>query len=302
MSHGPNARNRAVIELSFAGVLWGFSFIAAKWTFESFTVESLMFFRFFFAFAVGLILAAIFKFSELKKYWKQDAKSALRVGISLGITLWFQTLALKYTTATNTSFITTLYVIQIPLIMAVYNRKLNIQVITIALLALLGMAFLVFPDGNFHMEFNQGDILALICSFFASLQIIFMGVDAKNSSDAFRFNLFQTFWSGVMVLPFILISTERILPKWPLSEKAIFGFILISIGSSLIAFYLQTRAQKHLSTELSSLLFLLEAPFATLFGFIFLKESLTWLSFLGGALILLSCYFSMRTEAKTTKI
>ena len=64
------------------------------------------------------------------------------------------------------------------------------------------------------------------------------------------------------------------------------GLLMLGIGSTLIAFYLQIKAQKVLSSTVSSLFFLLESPFALLFAFFLLGESLNMKQGIGALLII----------------
>ena len=53
-------KERAVIELIFAGIIWGFGFIATKYALTSFSIYELLCFRFFIAFIAGEIIYFLF--------------------------------------------------------------------------------------------------------------------------------------------------------------------------------------------------------------------------------------------------
>ena len=48
-------KSQATLELLFAGVLWGFGFIAAKWALQSWNAVEITSLRFLLAFLIGLI-------------------------------------------------------------------------------------------------------------------------------------------------------------------------------------------------------------------------------------------------------
>jgi drug/metabolite transporter (DMT)-like permease len=69
----------------------------------------------------------------------------------------------------------------------------------------------------------------------------------------------------------------------------------------LIAFYLQVRAQKQLSATVSSLMFLLESPFAMIFALILLGQGLTATESAGAFLIFMSAVFATFLETRPAK-
>ena len=84
------------------------------------------------------------------------------------------------------------------------------------------------------------------------------------------------------------------------SWQAIVGILSLGIASSVIAFYLQIRSQKVLSDATASMLFLLESPFAAVFGFLILKEQLRPVQ-IGGAVIIMLASVMQITWAPASK-
>jgi drug/metabolite transporter (DMT)-like permease len=74
----------------------------------------------------------------------------------------------------------------------------------------------------------------------------------------------------------------------------------LSIGSTTLAFYLQTRAQARLSATVSSIIFLLESPFALIFAFLLLGESLSFMEASGALLIFISALLVTIRESRRT--
>jgi drug/metabolite transporter (DMT)-like permease len=114
--------------------------------------------------------------------------------------------------------------------------------------------------------------------------------------SAFIFNAFQSFWSALLSLVTVFIFSG---PHWKGYDFwALVGLASLTIGSTMIAFALQVKAQKTLSPSLSSLLFLLESPFAMLFGILLLHETLSLGQTVGAVLIFLSAYGAVHFERK----
>lgn len=286
-----SAYQKAVIELVLTGAIWGFAFICIRWSLEDFSTSSLSFWRFVIAFLVGETLQFTFARSTYKKS-TSDIKFAFFAGLSLGVSLLFQTHGMNYTTATKSSFITSLYVVLIPIVGGLFfKHKIKFQHLALGLLAFFGMSLLLDVYQQSEFQFNKGDFLTLGCALASSFHILLIGVSANKVKSAFRFNNYQAFWALVPIVPFLIFEIySKNMPLWPhvVHFKSIFGLIVLSLFSNVLAFYMQIRAQKILSTTTSSLLCLLEAPYAFFFATLILNENLNSIQ-LGGVIIILFC-------------
>lgn len=288
-----NKYTQAVLELTLAGIIWGASFTLVRWALDDFSATTLIFWRFVLAFAVGELLHLVFAPALFRRSWT-DARLAMLAGFFLGLSLFFQTYGLNFTTATNSGFITSLYVVLIPVIAAVFfGYRIKPHHIVLSLMAFSGMGFLLDLE-SFRLQ--AGELLTLGAAFTAAFQIIFIGRAARYARSAFRFNTYQTFWSWVTVLPFLVFEVRaKNLPLWPENPapRSLLAVAALALLVSVFAFYLQVRAQRVLSTTTSSMLCLLEGPFAFIFAAIFLGERLGMVQFFGAFLILLSCGLSI---------
>lgn len=294
----------AVLKLFTAAVIWGLSFTLVRWSLESFTTSQLLFWRFLFAFIIGEALFYIFNRKDFKKS-NSDIKIARNTGIFLGMSLLFQIHGLNFTTATNSAFITATYVVMIPFIAyIIFKQKIQKYDVALGALALTGMLLLlnVFKDSTFSLaNFNYGDILTLGSAATAAIQIILIGIFAKQCVSSFRFNNYQTFWAFVACSPFVFYETQtKNIGLWPehVSNLALWGLILLVLTVSILAFYLQISAQRNLPTVTASMLCLLEAPFSFIFATILLKESISPIQAFGAFVIILSAFLSVYFEQK----
>lgn len=308
----------SVAMLVLAGIIWGFSFTAVKWGLLDFSTTQLLFWRLLLAFVVG----ELFLFLLFRKEWfgsRPDIRLSLKPGFFLGLSLLFQIHGLNYTTATNSGFITSLYVVLIPFISFVfYKHKIRSVHYLLALAAFIGMGFLLgllppsiqtltsgFTSGlNLSMsfgqslwgKFNTGDLLTLGAALTAAFQIIEIGQTAPLARSAFRYNIYQTFWCLLTTVPFFIY--ESLTSKkgfWPQTTSlySLSGLLILALVVSLFAFYLQVRAQKNLSTTTASMLCLLEAPFSFAFAALLMPAALAGFQIFGAVLILASSAFSV---------
>lgn len=288
-------KNRAAIELIFAGVLWGFGFVSTVWALRAFTPIETLVYRFIIASVLGEILYLLAKGSNFTTI-REDFFRALPAGLLLAAMLLLQTIGLKYTTATKSGFLTSLYVIIVPLINAfIFKRHISWKNYLLVALALIGTFILV--DANLK-NFNIGDIWTVGCAFFAAIHILYIGRISNKVGNAFRFNNFQSFWCLIALAPLLFTQDSVTLnidqpPAW-------LGVLALGIGSSIIAFYLQIRTQKILSESTASMLFLLESPFAALFGFLILDERLNSFQLAGAVLILIASILQILLEGDVT--
>lgn len=290
-----NTYQKAVIELVVAGAIWGISFTCTSWALQDFSPSSLIFWRFITAFIVGELIVILFQ--KKKAPIKNDLRWSFKAGLFLGLSILLQTYGLKYTTAINSSFITSLYVVMLPIVSSFfYKRKIRAHDIYLSLIAFAGMGFLLNISTANSIEFNIGDFLTLGCALASTFHILSISEAAKKIPSPFRFNNYQTFWSLLLICPFLLhdLTTKKqsLIPT-TLHFKPILGLAILSLLVSVVAFYLQIRAQRILSATTSSLLCLLEAPYALFFAMTLLEEKLTLLQGFGVILILLSSIWSV---------
>ncbi len=291
-------KERAIIELIFAGIIWGFGFIATKYALSSFSIYELLCYRYFLAFTAGELIYFLFLRKKSAPYnYKKELKLTLPAGVFMAAFIIPQTIGLVHTTATKSGFLTALYIIVVPLIgQWFFKEKIPLKIYFSAFLALVGAGLLM----NIQKEntINTGDLWTLLCAFVASFHIIYVGHVARKSADTFRFNNYQSLWCLLCLLPF-LFAQEKInynpglLYPW-------LGVLFMAFISSLIAFTIQIRSQTVLSNTTASMLFLLESPFAFLFGYLLLGETLNFIQIIGAIIILVSSYLTVLWEEPTS--
>lgn len=272
-----------MIQLVIASFLWGLGFVASAWSIRTFTSIESVTYRFLIAAALGQIILLILK-KNTAQFHLSDFIKALPAGILLGLMQLTQTIGLETTTTGKSAFITSLYILFVPLISSFFlkepYRKIN-YIFCIG--ALAGTVFLVNPD---FKDLTSGDVWTLVCALIAALHIIYTGFMANKITALFRFNTYQSFWAFILIVPFLMLQ-----PKTQFITddiKTIAGLLYLCIGSSLIAFYLQLKAQKHLSNSVVTMITLLESPVAAVFGFFILQQAMSLQQVFGAICIMLS--------------
>ena len=244
--------------------------------------------------SLRFILAAIISLPFLfyKKSWQRETdqlKQSFCAGIFLLTAMLLQTYGLKYTSVAKSSFITTFYAFFVPLLgIMVLGKRYMKGYWGLIGLALIGIAFLCNLE---YSAFNIGDALTITCALFHAIHMLCIAHIVRFFKSAIELNLLQCFWVGLLSIPLgtflegppdlnLLISAQE--SFW---VSALWGFVLLGFFSSVIAFSIQSHAQRVIPPHIVGLIFLMESPFAALMGYLLLGEKLTHLALIGCGLV-----------------
>ena len=274
-----------ILLLIFAALIWGLGFVGTRWTFMDYSAVWSNSLRFLFAGGIALP----FLFFKSPKLFKN--LGVIICAVFLGAGLQLQTIGIEHTTLAKSGFLTVFYAIFTPMIMLVLFKqsfkKMYWVLVSIALFGIAMICELSFSN------FNEGDFFILLSAVLFAMHIVAVDKYAQKE-NAILFNLAQCFYMGVFCVAFGLIY-EGPVSLAPLASfdaitqpSSLWGFIILSIFSSIIAFSLQVYAQQGIAPHIVSLVFLLESIFATLFGYLFFQEKLSGLAISGCVLVLIS--------------
>lgn len=280
--------------LILTAAIWGFAFVVVKDSVDTIPPVYMVSIRYTIA-AVLLGFVLISQFKKLNRYyWIHGAVT----GLMLALGYITQTIGCKYTTAGKNAFLTTIYVILIPLISWPLNKKRpHFVVFLSAVMALVGIGLLALRNEGGVLGFNVGDILTLICGLFYALHIIFTAKFSQDKNPVIltwiQFIVAAVFsWS---VSPLIDGSFSVALLK---SSRVIFSMLYLGIFSSLVAFLLQNICLKYMESSLASLFLSLESVFGVIFSAIFLRERMTLVMIIGCVLIFAAITIADQFHAK----
>jgi drug/metabolite transporter (DMT)-like permease len=274
-----------IILLSFSAAIWGFGFIATRWTltaFDSFWATALRF-------SLAAILSLPFLFYK-KSFTRKNnilKKSAISSVFLLG-TLLFQAWGLNHTTVAKSGFITTLYSLLIPLITMFFaGKRYRSSFWMLIFMAMIGMALMCNLEVK---DLNMGDFLTLLCAFCAAFHIMYIGKVAAHIDSPIEFNFLQNFFVATFSITLALVfkGPVNLSPLLNYESMAVRGFLFLGIISSMISFSIQVIAQKKIPSHIAGLIFLMESPFAAVFGYYVFKESLNPMNILGALLVMFS--------------
>ncbi len=235
--------------------------------------------------------------AKVKKPPVLDRKSIFFV-ISAGFVLFagsaFQQAGLKYTTAGNAGFITTLYVVLVPIILVIFlGEKIHWVAWLGAGIAITG-SLLLSTGGSLHIA--PGDSLEMAGSVMWALDVIVVSRAVKHM-EILTFSVGHYLVAGFFNL---LISLWVPAPLAGLSSGW-WAIIYIGVLSTAVGYTLQALGQKYAPPTDATILLSMEAVFAGLAGFIFLSETMLPVQLVGCGLILLAVIITQLNAVKSRK-
>ena len=281
------ARRRALtgnLLLLLAAAIWGFAFVAQKSGGDTMGALTFNGSRSLLA-AVGLFCALpLLDRMGLSRppADKQNRKELWLGGFLCGLALFaatnLQQVGLLFTDVSKSGFITTLYIVLVPLLGLLFGRRIGwLNWLGVAL-AVAGL-YLLCARGQSGI--HLGDGLLLLCALLFAVQI--MLVDRFSPQvDNIRLSAIQFLTVGVLNLPLMFLFEQ---PSLTAMADQLGSLLYAALLSSGVAYTLQIVAQKNTEPTAASLLMSLESVFAMLAGWLLLGDSLLPIELLGCGLL-----------------
>lgn len=290
-----NKQIQSNLLLLLTAAIWGLAFVAQRVGMDyigPFTFNAVRFFLGSISLTPGIRI-----FYSNKSDRKIDEK-VVKYGILAGIVLFagssFQQVGLVYTTAAKAGFITSLYIILVPIIGIFIGQKTSKNIWIGAVIAVIGLYLLSVKE---DLTIGFGDLLQLIGAFFWAMHIILIG-EFSNKVNPLRLSQLQ--FATCSLLAFIaalLFENIEISSIFAAYAPILYGGIL-SVG---VAYTLQVVAQKNAKAGPAAIALSMEAVFAVIGGILFLNESLDIRGYVGCGLMLAGMLISQLDAFKLNK-
>ena len=269
------------IYMFIATIFFGMTYVLTKICLNYSTELHIISFRFLIAFVISLI----FLQRKIFPIKIKEILYSLILSVLLFMVFITMTIGVKYTTATNASFLISLSVIFIPFFSWIFNKeKPKKSIFIVLIIALIGIMLLTLDK---NLEFHIGDILCLICSLLFSFHVLITERFVKNNNPI-TLGVLQ--FGGVAILSFLVqYPIEKFtLPK---NEKFWISLMILSVFCTALAYIIQTVSQKKLSSTLVGFILSLEPIFSGIFGYFILNEYLSFQQYIGAFLLLISIIY-----------
>lgn len=259
--------------LFYCAAIWGSTFIFTKGALA--VVDPVVMVAIRFVISAALLLPWVLR----RKVKTAHMREGFFLSLFLTTLYLTQTTGLLYTSASNSGFITGLFIIFIPVFMFLFRREkpAKLQLVSAAM-AIAGMWLLTGGASGF----NAGDALTLIAAAAYSAHLIITDKYVKADADTVLL-AFHQFW---MVAAFSFAIA--LLKGAPLSVHGSGGWwviLFLAVFPTLTAFFIQMLAQKHSEPFKVGIIFTLEPVFAAIFAWTWGGEEFIMIKALGGLFI-----------------
>ena len=273
--------------LLLAAAIWGLGTVVIKSTVDAFAPAWLVGVRFT---AAGLILGIVMLPRFRKAIDGDHLKKGAVLGVWLFLAYWANSTGLTDTTASNSSFLTSLYCVIIPFLgWALRGARPTRFNVAAALVCVAGVGCVSFAaSSGFSLRF--GDLITLLSALFLSFHVLYTAKYARGH-DMTLLTVIQFFVAGV--LGFAAGFAFEPMPVFAqLSTDTWLSLGYLAVFASCIALLLQNIAVAHVDPAPASLFLATESVFGVLFSILFLGELLTLPLFFGFALIFVGIVIS----------
>lgn len=230
---------------------------------------------------------------EQRLSWKN--KRLLESGIVCGVFLFFancfQQTGIQYTTVGKAGFITTFYIIIVPLIGLFFKKYCGILTWIGVVIALAGLYFLCITE---KFTIQRGDALILCSAFLYAGQIL--AIDHYNPLvDGVKMSCIQFLTGGVLGAVFMFLFES---PNIAMILSAAGPILYTGIMSTGVGYTLQIVGQKGLNPTVAALIMSLESVFSALSGYLFLHQILTTRELIGCALMFVAIVLAQLPDVR----
>ena len=277
-----NRRLQADLSLTLCSLIWGVTFVVVKNALEQSSVFVFLAVRF----TIAAAIMALLQSRIIARIEPQEIFAGMRLAFFMFAGYGFQTAGLRYTTASNSGFVTGSSVALVPLLLAVFwGRRLTRWIYWGAFAALVGLYCLTVPAEGLRY-LNRGDVLTFVAAGFYAVHIILVSEYTQEHS--------------VRALSFIQVAGCALM-AWPLTGAAAaihwqavrfsgsgqlwLGIVICAVFATAVAFTVQLWAQQYTSPGHAAILFALEPVFAVITSYVVLRERLSARAMKGAGLV-----------------
>ena len=274
------SRPLAILLLLICTSLWGFAFVVQKSAMETMGPLTFMGVRYLLGGIVILPVALAMARRAPQRLTRRQWWFVGGMSLALMLGSWLQQVGLMTTTVTNGGFLTSLYVLFVPLIGLVAFRAWPHPIVWLGVpLALVGIYYL---NGGGLDRLNSGDALVVGGAVFWAIQVIMLGFIARTTGQPILVSCVSFLLAGGAALILALLweapTLAGIMGGW--EEIAYAG-----IFSTAIAFTLQAVGQQHVPSANAAIILSSESLFAAIGGAIFMGDRLPPVGYAGATLL-----------------
>ncbi len=268
-----------------AAFIWGVAFVAQSAGMRYIGPFTFTVVRGMLASLVLFPCSFLFERAGLLPNNRATLREEIIAGLILGFIMFFgtnlQQVGLQYTTAGKAGFITSLYIVIVPLFGLFMKKHVHPMLWLCVLVALIGFYFLSIHE---DLSISKGDVMMLFAALSFAIQILCVERFAPRM-NVVRLSCIQFSVLTVLSVPCMLVFEEpalgNILSAW-------LPLVYAGVLSGGVAYTMQMLGQMRVEATAASLLCSPESVFAALAGWLLLGERMSVRELLGCALVFLA--------------
>lgn len=274
------SQKKADLLLFTVALAWGSSNVLLKIGAENIGTLNLIGLRFGLAFITTFL---IFFKRMLRVNLKTILYSAL-TGVILCSIFMVLIYALKLEDASRVGFLSSISVLLVPALMAVYRRERPEKCVVIGMvLVLTGLILLMNPGEMIFV--SAGSFLSILAAFINAAVVIVTNAASHAVEDTLQLGVYQLGFAGLFgwIGSFIMEN-----PRLPETSVEWTSVLLLALICSAYGFIALSYGQKYTVPEHSAFAIALEPVFSAVFAFFVLGERMEFHNYAGALLIFLS--------------
>lgn len=273
-----------MIYLLLASFLWGTSFIAGKFAYETLDPALVVLFRLIIA--GGILFPITLRFikenSQSKVNWR---KIALLGFLTYPATFLLQFIGLQYTSASSAATMIGIEPLMVILVgQFFFKEQASLTIWLLGTIAFIGVFLLVGLSDSEEISLI-GCLLVLASTIVVALWLR-LSKSVLGNLNPKVYTALSLQLGTLIGLPFMLLLVK----DWNInfSYSSIIALLYLGIGCSLFANWTWNKGLSETETNKSGIFLALEPVFGVLFSIILLNDSLSFTSWVGVALVILS--------------
>lgn len=286
---------RSVFFLGLTSIIWGLAFVFQSTGMDHVGPYTYNFGRGLLA-GISLLILILVRPKSMKEDHEVDKKLTIKGGIVIGLCLAvgqnLQQLGIVYTDVGKAGFLTTLYIVFIPILYLFFGKKPDRKVFICVLLAAVGLYFISIKEG-FVIE--KGDILLILGAIGYAVHLMVIA-HYSPKTDNVMLSCIQFFVYSIISLIIALFTEDVTLSGiWDSRISLLYTGVL----SSAVGYTISIVALKDFDATVGSLILSLESIVAAIAGAAVLHQFLTPRETFGCAIVFLA---TVLAQVDTSKI
>lgn len=286
---------RSVFFLGLTSIIWGLAFVFQSTGMDHVGPYTYNFGRGLLA-GISLLILILVRPKSMKEDHEVDKKLTIKGGIVIGLCLAvgqnLQQLGIVYTDVGKAGFLTTLYIVFIPILYLFFGKKPDRKVFICVLLAAVGLYFISIKEG-FVIE--KGDILLILGAIGYAVHLMVIA-HYSPKTDNVMLSCIQFFVYSIISLIIALFTEDVTLQGlWDARISLLYTGVL----SSAVGYTISIVALKDFDATIGSLILSLESIVAAIAGAAVLHQFLTPRETFGCAIVFLA---TVLAQVDTSKI